>query len=324
MTQSADRLGVAAPVSAAAASMDGATFTPSDRASDSRVRARHVPRADRIALLWTYLRRAPEALASVVVIAVVLCALVPQWLAPYSPTTMDNLAALQGPTAAHWLGSDQFGRDVLSMVIYGARQSLWLALTAVLGSCTVGCALGLIAGYAGGFIDTLIMRLIDIWMAIPNILLAIAVCTALGSNLGTLILAISLVGVPRFARVLRAQALAIRARPYILAARASGASHSAIITGHILPHCFATILVMATLGVGTAILLGTSLSFLGLGANDEHPDWGYILAQGRGYLTVAWWSVTFPGAAIAALVISVNVLGDALRRRLDPRGTTSV
>jgi len=323
MTQSADRLDAAAPVPAAAATNVNdvtSSFAPRERVSDS-----HARRAVRDETkLRTYVSRSPEGLALVVIAAVVLSALVPQWLAPYSPTAMDNLAALQGPTAAHWLGTDQFGRDVLSLVIYGARQSLWLALTAVLGSCTVGSALGLVAGYTGGIVDTLIMRFIDIWMAIPNILLAIAVCTALGANLGTLILAISLVGVPRFARVLRAQAMAVRARPFVLAARASGASHRAIITGHILPHCFATILVMATLGVGTAILLGTSLSFLGLGANDEHPDWGYLLAQGRGYLTVAWWSVTFPGASIAAFVVSVNVLGDALRRRLDPRGTTSV
>jgi peptide/nickel transport system permease protein len=159
-------------------------------------------------------------------------------------------------------------------------------------------------------------------MAIPNILLAIAICTALDPSLRTTILAVSVTAIPRYTRVLRAQVMAIRTRPFILAARASGASHASILRRHVLPHCTSTILVLATLGVGTSILLGSSLSFLGLGVNDERPDWGYLLTQGRGYLTVAWWSVTFPGLAITLLVISVNTLGDALRRWLEPRGAT--
>ncbi|MET0283343.1 MAG: ABC transporter permease [Polyangiales bacterium] len=250
---------------------------------------------------------------------VVLAALFPSWLAPYAPSDMDGGAILLGPDLAHWFGTDQFGRDVLSSVIFGARQSVLIGVLAVSIGGSAGIAIGISAGYLGGWVDMVLMRFVDIWLAVPNILLAIALCTALGPSWTTIILAVSLSSVPRFARVLRARALAIRSRPFVLAARAAGASRWAILRGHVLPHCLPPMLVMATLGIGGSILIASSLSFLGLGVNDETPDWGYLLTQGRGYLTVAWWSVTFPGLAISALVISVNVLGDALRRRLDPR-----
>jgi len=250
---------------------------------------------------------------------VAACALAPGLVAPYSPTTMHSDAILQRPGATHWFGTEQFGRDVLSLVVHGARQSLSIGLAAVFVGCALGVSLGLLAGYAGGWLDKLLMRLTDVWMAVPNLLLAIAIAAALRPSVANTILAISVAMVPRYARVLRGQALAVRGRSFVEAARASGASHWAILHGHILPHCAAPILVMATLGVGTSILAGASLSFLGLGVNDEHPDWGYLLTQGRGYMTVAWWTVTFPGLAITALVVSVNLLGDALRRRLDPR-----
>jgi len=250
----------------------------------------------------------------------ILCALVPEWVAPYAPTLMHGDAVLTGPSAEHWLGADQFGRDVFSLVVYGARQSLLVGVSAVLVGCGVGVSIGLVAGYFGGWVDLLAMRLIDIWMAVPNILLAIALSTALGPSLGTTILAVSVASVPRYARVLRGRALAVRGQMFVLAARASGASHLAILRGHILPHCIAPALVLATLGVGNAILMASGLSFLGLGVNDDRPDWGYQLTQARAYLTVAWWAVTFPGLALTALVISVNLLGDALRRRLDPHG----
>jgi peptide/nickel transport system permease protein len=226
---------------------------------------------------------------------------------------------LSAPSAEHWFGTDQFGRDVFSLVVFGARQSLLVGVCAVFVGCGAGVSIGLTAGYFGGWVDQLSMRLIDIWMAIPNILLAIALTTALGPSLGTTIVAVSVVSVPRYARVLRGRALAIKGRGFVLAARAAGASHGSILWGHVLPHCVAPALVLATLGVGGAILMASGLSFLGLGVNDDHPDWGYQLTQGRGYLTVAWWAVTYPGLALTALVISVNLLGDALRRRFDPR-----
>ncbi|WP_077034532.1 ABC transporter permease [Pelomonas sp. KK5] len=259
------------------------------------------------------------AVALALLVLVVACALAPGWIAPYAPTAMRSDAILQGPGLAHWFGTDQFGRDVLSLVVHGARQSVLIGVAAVLLSGTVGVALGLAAGYAGGWLDAVLMRLTDVWMAIPNLLLAIAIATALRPSLANTILAISIAAVPRYTRVLRGQAVALRGRSFVEAARAAGASHWAILRGHILPHCSATILVLATLGVGTSILVGASLSFLGIGVNDEAPDWGYLLTQGRGYLSIAWWTVTFPGLAITTLVVSINLLGDALRRKLDGR-----
>ncbi len=258
--------------------------------------------------------------SALVVSCFVVCALVPEWVAPYPPADMHGDAVLSAPSVEHWFGTDQFGRDVFSLVVFGARQSLLVGVCAVLVGCGTGVTLGLVAGYFGGWIDLILMRVIDVWLAVPNILLAIALSTALGSSVTTTILAVSVASVPRYVRVLRGRTLSVKSQGFVLAARASGASHLAILRGHILPHCFAPALVLATLGVGGAILMASGLSFLGLGVNDDRPDWGYQLTQGRGYLTVAWWAVTYPGLALTALVVSVNLLGDALRRRLDPRG----
>ena len=203
---------------------------------------------------------------------VLACAAFPAVIAPSLPTDMHSDAILARPSAAHWFGTDQFGRDVFSLVVYGARQSVLIGVFSVTISCTFGMSVGLAAGYSGGWLDSLLMRLIDVWMSIPNILLAIALSTVLGPSLHNTILAISLATIPRYARVLRGQALAVRSRPFIEASRAAGASHFAILRRHILPHCSAQILVLATLGVGTSILIGSGLSFLGLGVNDERPD----------------------------------------------------
>lgn len=250
---------------------------------------------------------------------VTACALVPAWIAPALPTDMDSNAILSAPSLSHFFGTDQFGRDVFSLIVYGARQSVLIGIFAVLISCTFGVSIGLSAGYTGGWVDKALMRSIDVWMAIPSMLLALALAAALGPSLPNTILAVSVATTPRYARILRGQALSLRNRPFVEAARAAGASHWAILRGHILPHCTSQILVLATLGIGGSILIGASLSFLGLGVNDERPDWGYLLTQGRSYLTVAWWTVTYPGLAITSLVVSVNLLGDALRRYLEPR-----
>jgi peptide/nickel transport system ATP-binding protein len=236
---------------------------------------------------------------------------------------MRSDAALLPPGAGHLFGTDQFGRDVLSLVVYGARPSLVIGLASVAVGCTAGVTIGLVAGYAGGWIDLALMRFVDIWMAIPGVLLAIALSTALGPSMVTTVLAVSVAAIPRYARVLRGQARTVRSGAFVEAARSFGASHAAIVWRHVLPHCAGPILVMAALGVGGSILVGSGLSFLGLGVNDERPDWGYLLTEGRGYLTVAWWTVTFPGLAITALVVSINTLGDALRARLDPREATA-
>ncbi|OCT13983.1 D-ala-D-ala transporter subunit [Paenibacillus pectinilyticus] len=249
----------------------------------------------------------------------VVCALVPQWIATFSPTDMTD-ATLQMPGWAHIFGTDQFGRDIFSLLVYGSRQSLLTGVGSVLIGGLIGAILGLIAGYVGGIIDSILMRAIDIVMAIPGILLAISVSVALGSSYFTIIVAVSVASVPGYARVIRGQVIAIKSRAFIEAARAVGTSHLDMMFKHILPNCLSPLLVMGTLGIGSAILVGSSLSFLGLGEIREIPDWGTLLSQGRGMLTVAWWIAVFPGLSITFLVVSVNLIGDELRNRLDPKG----
>jgi peptide/nickel transport system permease protein len=207
----------------------------------------------------------------------------------------------------------------LSLLIYGARQSLFIGLTATAIGTLLGGLLGLIAGYAGRTVDMALMRLLDIWMSVPDVLLVIILATALTPSTTNMILTIGIVLVPRYARVMRSQVIAIKGQPYVEASRAIGASHAHLLIRHILPQTLSPMLVMVTLGIAGAVLMVAMLSFIGLGVIDDIPDWGYLLSQGRSYLTVAWWFGTFPGLAITALVISVNLLGEALRHRLDPR-----
>jgi peptide/nickel transport system permease protein len=243
-------------------------------------------------------------LAGFVILIMIACAIAPYAIAPFDPTDMDSDAILQAPGWPHLLGTDHFGRDVLSLLIYGARQSLLMGACAVAVGGVAGGLIGLVSGYAGRAVD---------------MLLAIIVAAALGASFTHTVLAVGVVTIPRYARVMRAQVIAICNRPFIEASRSIGTSHVRILSQHVLPHTISAMLVMVTLGVGSAILIGASLSFIGLGVIDDRPDWGFLLSQGRSYLTVAWWFATFPGLAITALVIAVNVLGDALRDRLDPR-----
>ncbi|OZB95526.1 D-ala-D-ala transporter subunit [Paenibacillus sp. XY044] len=249
----------------------------------------------------------------------VAAAIVPQWIAPYSPTDMKTDQLLHSPSLSHWLGTDQFGRDVWTLIIFGSRQSLLMGIVSVLIGGLIGMLIGLIAGYCGGIVDSVFMRLNDILMTIPGILLAIAISVALGPSFFNVIIAISVAAIPGKARVIRSTVLSIRSRPFIDAARAVGTSHLEIMFRHILPNCLSPLLVMMTIGVGSSILVGTGLSFLGLGVVQEIPDWGYLLSQGRSYMTVAWWVATFPGLAITLLVIVVNLIGDHLRDRMDPK-----
>jgi peptide/nickel transport system permease protein len=261
-----------------------------------------------------------KLLLPVMVVAVMLvCALAPGVVAPFDPTDMDTDAVLHAPGAMHWLGTDNVGRDVLSLLIYGARESLLMGACAVGLGGLAGSLIGLAAGFAGRTVDMALMRLLDVWMSVPDILLAIVIAAALGASLPNTILAVGLVMIPRYARVMRAQVMALKSRLFVEAARATGVRPISILMRHILPHTLSPMLVMVTLGIANAILIGASLSFIGLGTIDDRPDWGFLLSQGRSYLAVAWWFATFPGLAITALVISVNLLGDALRTRLDPR-----
>lgn len=258
-------------------------------------------------------------LASLTLLFLLACTLAPGLIAPYAPTDFDYNAILSPPGLHHLFGTDAYGRDVASLVIYGARSSMLMAGGAILLGMLAGGSLGLVSGYAGGRLDAISMRFIDIWMSIPPMLLALILATALDGGFVATIIAVTSMIVPRFARIIRAQVIAVKARPFILAARTLGAGPGWILLRHVLPHTFPQLLVLSTLGMAEAVLIGASLSFIGLGVVNDRPDWGFLLSQGRDYLTVAWWYATFPGLAITALAISVNLLGDALRRRLDGR-----
>ncbi|MFT3968046.1 MAG: ABC transporter permease [Sphingobium sp.] len=261
---------------------------------------------------------APAAVLAVIA----LCALAPGLIAPYDPADMDVQALLAPPSAAHPFGTDHLGRDLFSLIIHGARQSVMVAVGAVVVGTLIGGAIGLLTGYVGRWIDTAFMRALDIWLAVPDVLLVIIIATALRANLFNMVLTIGIVSVPRYARVMRAQVIAIKNRPFVQAARAIGASDATILLRHILPHSLSPMLVLATLGIGMAAQTGAALSFIGLGLVADIPDWGYLLNQARSYLSVAWWFGAFPGLAITLLVIAANLLGNALRQRLDPRGRT--
>lgn len=257
--------------------------------------------------------------AALVILFIMICALIPQIIAPYAPTTMSQDAILQPPSFSHFFGTDQFGRDVFSLVVYGSRDSLVIGLLSVLVGGFLGGGIGALSGYLGGFIDRVFMRLIEILMTIPGILLALAIAASLGPSLFNIILAIAISSIPGYARVMRGQVMSITGRSFISASKAIGVRKWKIFISHVLPNSLSPMLVMATLGIGSAILAGSGLSFLGLGVLNEIPDWGATLSQGRGFLTVAWWICTFPGLAITVFVLSVNIIGDWLRDYLDPK-----
>lgn len=261
----------------------------------------------------------PAIILPAVVLAIVLVfAVAPGLIAPFSPTEMDDLAILDAPGARHWMGTDHIGRDILSLVVYGARHSVLISVCTVALALAIGGVAGLLAGYIGGLADAVLMRIVDLWLAIPNLVLVIIVATALGPSFFHTVLAISIAMVPRKARVIRSQVLAIRNLGFVDASRSIGASSAFILLRHVLPHTLGTILVLVTLSIADAMLMGASLSFIGLGVIDDMPDWGFLLSQGRNYVSVAWWFAAFPGLAITSLVISINLLGEALRNRVDP------
>jgi peptide/nickel transport system permease protein len=241
------------------------------------------------------------------------------WLTAYDPIKMNLVERLKPMSALHWFGTDEVGRDVLSRVLYGGRLSLAMGLSVVLLAGTVGTALGLVTGYFRGWLDEVLMRLLDIIMAFPPLILAMAISAVLGPSLQNAMLATAVVQAPRFTRLVRSEVLLLRDSDFVQAARATGSSDARILLRHILPNCFASILVLSTLSIGTAILTGASLSFIGLGAQQPTPEWGAMVAGGRSYMLDAPWYPTFPGLFIFAVVLSFNVLGDSLRDALDPR-----
>lgn len=269
---------------------------------------------------WRRLCRNKLAMIGLVILIIlVLCAVFADFIAPYGYGAQNLKAMLQPPSSAHLFGTDEFGRDIFSRVIYGSRISLKIGFIAVGISLVIGGILGAAAGYYGGHIDNGIMRVMDVIMSIPSILLAISIVAALGPGLTNLMIATGISYVPSYARIVRASILSIKDQEFVEAARAIGTTDASIILRHILPNCMAPIIVQATVGVALAILTAAGLSFIGLGIAPPTPEWGSMLSTGRNYIRDHWNITMFPGLAIALTIFALNVLGDGLRDALDPK-----
>jgi len=255
-----------------------------------------------------------------IVIVMILAAVFADFIAPYNPVATDYGAMLGAPSAQHWLGSDEFGRDLLSRIIYGARTALLVGFSAAFIGATLGLVIGVASAYFGGWIDLVIQRIVDIFISFPLVILALAVVAALGTGVDRVILAILIPMVPRAARICRSGALAIREMPYVDAARAAGFRDRRIILRHMLPNVVAAYLIVLTSFLGQAILLEATLSFLGLGVQEPTPAWGLMLHGGASqYAESAPWMAIYPGVAISLAVFGFNLFGDSLRDALDPR-----
>ncbi|MGI8476445.1 MAG: ABC transporter permease [Thermomicrobiales bacterium] len=266
------------------------------------------------------LRRNPGAVAGLfVLLAMVGSAALAPLIAPYDPIAQDSQAIRAAPSMSHLFGADSFGRDVFSRVLYGGRLSLPVGLVAVGIAALIGVAFGLISGYYGGLVDTAVMRAVDLMLAFPGILLAMSLVAILGTSLFNLMLAVGIASIPEYTRVVRASVLSAREAEYVTAARVSGARDRTMMFRHILPNILPPIIVLMTLGIAGAIILGSTLSFLGLGVKPPKPEWGNMLSDGRAMMRHFWWVSFFPGLAIMVTVLSINLLGDGLRDALDPR-----
>jgi peptide/nickel transport system permease protein len=272
--------------------------------------------------IWHRLLRNKMAMLGLVILVLLaLSAIFADFIADYdSKVIAQNISErLQGPSAAHWFGTDEFGRDIFARIIHGGRVSLVVGLISVSVSLIIGGALGAFAGFYGGNVDNVIMRIMDIFLAIPSTLLAITIVAALGTSLVNVMLAIGISGIPNFARIVRAAVMSVKDQEFVESARAIGASNATIIFREIIPNCMAPIIVQATLSVASAILSTASLSFLGLGVQPPSPEWGAMLSSGRNFLRDAIHITLFPGLAIVITILALNLLGDGLRDALDPR-----
>ena len=277
-------------------------------------------KTSQIFFIWGRLVRNKSAMAGLIILLIlILTAIFADFIAPYGYDDQVLEDQFIAPCLEHIFGTDNFGRDIFSRVVYGSRISLQVGLISMGVAVILGCIVGSIAGYYTGLVDNLIMRIIDVMLAIPSILLAISIAAALGPGLRNVMIAIAIGSVPQFARIVRASILTVKEQEYIEASRATGASDLRIIVSHILPNCIAPIIVQTTLGVGNAILNAAGLSFIGLGVQPPIPEWGAMLSAARQYIRDYWWMLTFPGLAIMLTVFALNVLGDGLRDALDPR-----
>ena len=263
--------------------------------------------------------RYPIIPVAVLVIVLIIPALAADWVAPYDPEKGSLTNRFAEPSAQHWFGTDEIGRDILSRVMHGARISLLVAAVAILISGLIGTSFGIVSAFYGGWVDNLMMRLVDISLSLPIIVVAIVVAAMAGPSIEILIAVLVLSQWSRYARLVRGEALTIRAQDYISRARVAGASNFRIMLRYIFPNIFNTIVVLATLQVGFVIVLEATLSFLGAGISRPTPAWGVMVADGRSFVTDAWWLSFFPGLAILLTVLSMNLLGDWLRDKLDPK-----
>lgn len=269
---------------------------------------------------WRRLRRRKVALGSAaLLLLLVLSAVFAPWIAPYDPTAADYANILAPPSAAHWAGTDAFGRDILSRIIWGGRISLAVGFLSVSIGGIVGIGLGLVAGFYGRWLDGLIMRSSDVLLAFPGILLAIGVIAILGPGIDNVIYAVAVFSVPVFARLVRGSTLALKSAPYVDAARSIGVRNRWLMLRHILPGTLPSVIVYFSMRVGTSILTAAALSFIGLGAQPPSPEWGAMLADGRSFIGVASHVTFYPGMAIFVTVLAFNLLGDGLRDALDPK-----
>lgn len=270
--------------------------------------------------VWRRLRQNKAAILSGIILLIFLIfGLFPGLFAPYEMDGQSYSEASSAPSLAHWLGTDNLGRDILSRIIYGARMSLLIGISAIVLALLVGGVFGCVAAFYGGRVDDILMRIMDVFLAIPNMLLALAIAASFGTGLWNMLLAISISYVPRYARIIRGAIMTVKEEEFIEAATSIGASNLRLILKHMLPNSLAPIIVQGTLGIAGAILCACGLSFLGIGIQPPTAEWGMMLAQARQYIRSCWWMVTFPGVTIMIAIGCFNLLGDGLRDALDPR-----
>ncbi|MFC3041210.1 nickel transporter permease [Virgibacillus xinjiangensis] len=278
------------------------------------------PRLQNWVIVFNKLKKNKAAMTGgFLILFFLIVAIVGPYFTPYDPNTQDVVNKLAPPSADNWFGTDHFGRDIFSRIIHGMSITLYVGFFSVILGATLGVLIGVVSGYYGGRIDTILMRLMDVLLAFPGILLALAIVSALGGSLFNVILAVAVSSIPVFARIVRGSTLSVKKLEYIDAMKALGASDARIIFKHILPNVSSPIIVQSTLSIATAILSASGLSFLGLGAQPPTPEWGAMLSDGRNYLFNAPHVATFPGLAIVAVVLAFNILGDGLRDALDPK-----
>ncbi len=295
--------------------MNGTNHTISAESVQTRERT-----PPRFALLNKIMRKKLAKYSCLVLLAIILLGIIGPWVAPYDPADTNYAAFLQSPSKQFWLGTDMIGRDILSRMLYGTRVTLTVAVMAVSITFVIGTLIGVTSAYMGGIVDNILMRIMDVLLALPGIVLALAIVAVLGPSQENAMIAIGISSIPGFSLLIRGAALTVKSSGYVEASRAIGSSNWWIVLNQIIPNITSVLIVYTALFVGGAILETSALGFIGLGAQPPTPEWGTMLNEGKDYLTEAWWLATFPGLAITIVVFAVNILGDALQDIFNPKG----